>query len=51
MKKEKIQDQERILEKHLDELKRSDFCDIEKERKPTYQKGKIESNERNREGG
>ena len=51
MKREKSQDQERILAEHLDELKRSNFCHFDKPRKRAYQKGKIESIEQSKEGG
>ena len=47
----KVQGQEQILVEHLDGLERSDFCDFDKPRKRAYQKGKIESNEQNKEGG
>ena len=49
--KRKVQAQEQILAKHLDGLQRNDFCDFDKQHKCTYQKGKIESNEQNKEGG
>ena len=42
MKREKEQDQERILAEHLDGLERSEFCDFDKPCKRAYQKGKIE---------
>ena len=48
MKREKVQDQERILAEHLDGLERSDFCNFEKPHKHVYQKGKIESNEQSK---
>ena len=51
MKREKEQDQERILAGHLDGLERSEFCDFDKPRKRAYQKGKIEFNEQSKEGG
>ena len=46
----KVQGQERILAEHLDGLERNDFCDFDKPQKRAYQKGKIESNEQNKEG-
>ena len=33
---------------HLDELERNDFCNFDKPRKCSYQKGKIESNSKAR---
>ena len=51
IKREKVHGQERILAEHLDGLKRNDFCDFDKPRKRSYQKGKTESNEQNKEGG
>ena len=52
MKRErKVQGQERILAKHLDELERNDFCDFNNPRQRSYQKGKSESNEQSKEGG
>ena len=52
MKREKsTEGQEWILVEHLDGLKRNDFCDFDKPRKRSYQKGKIESNEQSKEGG
>ena len=47
----RVQGQERILVEHLDGLERNDFCDFDKPRKRACQKGKIESNERNKKGG
>ena len=40
-----------MLAEHLDGLERDDFCDFDRPQKRTYQKGKIESNEQNKEGG
>ena len=37
--------------KHLDGLKRNDFCEFDKPHKRAYQKGKIESNKQSKEGG
>ena len=49
LQKRKIQGQKRILAKHLDKLKRNNFCDFEKPPKHAYQKGYIEFNEQSRE--
>ena len=51
MMKEKKQDQELILAKHLDGLKKNDFCDFEIPRKCTCQQEKIEFNKQSKEGG
>ena len=51
MKREKSTGTRRIFEEHLDGLERNDFGNIEKLRQRAYQKGKIESNEQNKEGG
>ena len=48
MKREKGTSPKRILAKHLDGLKRNNFCDFDKPRKCACQKGKIESNEQNK---
>ena len=39
MKRDKSTGQERILAKHLDGLKRNDFCDFDKPRKRAKQAG------------
>ena len=46
-----MQGQKRIFAEYLDEVERNHFCDFEKTRKHSYQKGKIESNEQGKEGG
>ena len=40
----------RILAEHLDGLERNDFYDFDKPCKHVYQKGKIESNKKSKEG-